>query len=101
MNLKPVTLKGETSEVMLFASTDKISGVQKLLEPPTGSSVGDRVYPEGSSESKPLDRIPPKQWEKVVQLFEVQDGKPCYSKLKLVTKNGNLTVPTCDGSEFH
>lgn len=101
LNLKPATIKGETSEAMLFASTDKVTGQQKLLEPPSGSTVGDRVYLEGNSPSTPLDRVPPKQWEKIVQSFEVQNGHPTYAKMKLITKNGDLTVGTSDGSEFH
>jgi tyrosyl-tRNA synthetase len=100
-NLKPVTLKGEQSEVMLFAATDLQSKVQKLLEPPQGSAIGDRVFLEGNDQGEALDRIPPKQWEKVVSGFLVNNGTPKYHGINLTTKNGVVTVGTCDGSEFH
>lgn len=101
LNLKPVTLKGEQSEVMLFASTEILSKEQKLLVPPEGSVIGDRVFLEGFSEGTPLDRIPPKQWEKVVSGFTVKSNLPLYNGIPLITKAGNVTVPTSDGSEFH
>ena len=39
LNLKPIKLKGEPSEVMLFASTDKITKELSLLCPPEQSEV--------------------------------------------------------------
>jgi methionyl-tRNA synthetase len=44
LNLKPIKLKGEPSEVMLFASTDIQSKNLCLLQPPEGSEVKHKKH---------------------------------------------------------
>eukprot|EP01080_Neovahlkampfia_damariscottae_P009408 gene9408-1616_t len=101
INLKPIKLKGEPSEVMLFASTDINTKELSLLTPPEGSELGDRVILEGAEEEPAVDRITAKQWEKVVPNFSIQNGLPTLSGIPLITKKGKITCSTADGSEFH
>lgn len=52
------------------------------LDPPEGSSPGERVFVEGYESGKPDDRLNPKKkvWEKLQVCFfvNVYNGKPLY-----------------------
>ncbi|KAG9389585.1 methionine--tRNA ligase [Carpediemonas membranifera] len=120
LNLKPAKLAGTLSEAMLLAGS-VVSGetkeIVKVLEPPTGSVVGDRIYvnptgehaeglPEASTVpldlASPMDaRCPPKQWERVVGNLSVKDKKATLCGMEIVTAKGALTADLPDGAEIH
>lgn len=102
LNLKPRTLKGETSNGMLLAASDKDKKIVRVLEPPQNSAAGDRVYLEGEKPSTPAERVSAKAWEKIVALLSVQNGKATFDKIPLVTEKGYVTASGLpDGSEIH
>lgn len=105
-NLKASKLRGKESNAMLLAGDDSATskqGLVKLLAPPQGAEVGDRVYLEGQQPSAdPAACLNHKQWGKVVPEFAVVGGKATYKGQVLVTKDGPLTVPDLpDGSGIH
>ncbi len=107
MNLKPVKLKGEQSDAMLLAGSNAQKQVF-LLDPPSGSQIGDLVYVENKKEQTKFhgtsaeQRCSPKNWEKVVEGLKVLGGKATFLKQNLVTDRGYLTVAQLeDGCEIH
>eukprot|EP00003_Mantamonas_plastica_P003461 TRINITY_DN1274_c0_g1_i1.p1 TRINITY_DN1274_c0_g1~~TRINITY_DN1274_c0_g1_i1.p1 ORF type:complete len:287 (-),score=111.12 TRINITY_DN1274_c0_g1_i1:671-1531(-) len=98
-NLKPLKLRGQDSQAMILASEqtpaegDKIV---KLLSPPAGSNIGDRVFLSTLSPSdNPNKTLSKKHWGKVQPLLKVNDGKISYNggAYNLVTQAGDVT---CD-----
>ncbi|XP_049891436.1 tyrosine--tRNA ligase, cytoplasmic [Epinephelus moara] len=74
-NLKPQKMRGIESQAMLLCAS--IEGEPRRVEPldpPEGSSPGERVFVEGYETGKPDDRLNPKKkvWEKV----QVRSGTP-------------------------
>jgi len=111
LNLKPAKLAGVVSEAMLLAgSAPDASGAMqvKLLEPPKGSELGDRLF-VAEDETKPLDdnilpaadRVNEKQWKKAVTLLKVINGKATYADKVMRTKKGDVAVPLPDNAEIH
>jgi len=105
-NLKATKLRGKESNAMLLAADDSATskkGLIRLLEPPPGASVGDRIYLDSQQPNpNPPASLNHKQWAKVVANFAVIDGKATYKEKALVTKDGPITVPDMvDGSGFH
>jgi hypothetical protein len=106
LNLKPAKLVGEMSNGMLLAASDENTsknGLVRLLVPPEGSEVGDRVFLEGTEIKPPASRINAKNWDRVVKQLSVQDGKATCAKVPLMTNKGYVLVPKeiPDGSEIH
>jgi len=109
-NLPPKKLVGTESKAMLLAGDDGHTtkeGLVKVLDPPNGAVVGDRVYLEGAT--VPVGTVPGavqrinfKQWEKIVADLNVKEGKARYKDKVLVVNNNPITVAQLvDGSTIH
>ncbi|KAK5911487.1 hypothetical protein CgunFtcFv8_005657 [Champsocephalus gunnari] len=103
-NLKPQKMRGIESQAMLLCAS--IEGEPRRVEPldpPEGSSPGDRVFVEGYETGKPDERLNPKKkvWEKVQADLKISDE--CVAQWKdnqLMTKLGQITCKTLKGGNI-
>jgi len=105
-NLKTAKLAGTVSQAMILAgSTKGTEGVEvvKVLDPPTDSNVGDRIYLEGGQASENLPKqLSSKVWEKVAADLQSSRGKATFQGRHLVTSAGVVIAADLpDGSEIH
>uniref|UniRef100_A0A1A8ETX0 Tyrosine--tRNA ligase n=1 Tax=Nothobranchius korthausae TaxID=1143690 RepID=A0A1A8ETX0_9TELE len=103
-NLKPQKMRGIESQAMLLcASSDGEPRRVEPLDPPEGSSPGERVFVEGYESEKPDDRLNPKKkvWEKLQVDLKVSDEFVAQWKdKKLMTKLGQITCKTLRGGSI-
>ncbi|XP_061192418.1 tyrosine--tRNA ligase, cytoplasmic-like [Saccostrea echinata] len=94
-NLKAVKMRGVESQAMLMcASVDEPRAVEPL-DPPQGSTPGDRVVFEGFEEGTPEEELKPKKkvWEKLqVDLRVDGDSIAEWQGHIMKTKLGNVTA---------
>ena len=60
-NLKPASMRGVKSFAMVLCASAKEKGTVEIVDPPAGSSSGDRVYFEGLEDDTPLELLNPKK----------------------------------------
>lgn len=119
-NLKPVTMRGIKSAAMVLAASPRLKegevddhkGPVELVNPPTESKAGDRVYFEGW-EGEPEGQLNPKKkiWEMCQVGFTTTGGKEvafdagAVKELEgkeglglLRTKDGLCSIPTLTGA---
>ncbi|XP_004074451.1 tyrosine--tRNA ligase, cytoplasmic [Oryzias latipes] len=103
-NLKPQKMRGIESQAMLLcASVEGEPRRVEPLDPPEGSSPGERVFVEGYETGKPDDRLNPKKkvWEKLQVDLKVSDQCVAQWKdKKLLTKLGQITCKTLRGANI-
>lgn len=103
-NLKPQKMRGIESQAMLLCST--IEGEPRRVEPldpPEGSSPGERVFIEGYEAGKPDEKLNPKKkvWEKLqVDLKVSEDCVAQWKEYNLMTKLGQITCKTLKGGNI-
>ncbi|XP_051519984.1 tyrosine--tRNA ligase, cytoplasmic-like [Myxocyprinus asiaticus] len=103
-NLKPQKMRGIESQAMLLcASIEGKPRKVEPLDPPEGSSPGDRVYVEGYESGKPDDELKPKKkvFEKLQVDLNISDE--CIAQWKektLMTKLGQITCKTLKGGNI-
>ncbi|XP_028452408.1 tyrosine--tRNA ligase, cytoplasmic isoform X1 [Perca flavescens] len=103
-NLKPQKMRGIESQAMLLCAS--IEGEPRRVEPldpPEGSSPGERVFVEGYETGKPDDKLNPKKkvWEKVQ--VDLKISGECVAQWKdkqLMTKLGQITCKTLKGGNI-
>uniref|UniRef100_A0A4W6FRX5 Tyrosine--tRNA ligase n=1 Tax=Lates calcarifer TaxID=8187 RepID=A0A4W6FRX5_LATCA len=103
-NLKPQKMRGIESQAMLLCAS--IEGEPRRVEPldpPEGSSPGERVFVEGYETGKADDRLNPKKkvWEKLQVDLKISDE--CVAQWKdkqLMTKLGQITCKTLKGGNI-
>ncbi|CAB1442957.1 unnamed protein product [Pleuronectes platessa] len=103
-NLKPQKMRGVESQAMLLCAA--IEGEPRRVEPldpPSGSSPGERVFVEGYETGKADERLNPKKkvWERLQVDLKVSDG--CVAQWKdnqLMTKLGQITCKTLKGGNI-
>lgn len=103
-NLKPQKMRGVESQAMLLCAS--IEGEPRRVEPldpPEGSSPGERVFVEGFEEGKPDDKLNPKKkvWEKLQ--VDLKVSGECVAQWKdksLMTKLGQITCKTLKGGNI-
>ncbi|XP_061838309.2 tyrosine--tRNA ligase, cytoplasmic isoform X1 [Nerophis lumbriciformis] len=103
-NLKPQKMRGIESQAMLLCAS--IEGEPRRVEPldpPQGSSPGERVFVEGYEAGKPEDRLNPKKkvWEKLQ--VDLKISEECAAQWKdktLMTKLGRITCKTLKGGNI-
>ncbi|XP_026202630.1 tyrosine--tRNA ligase, cytoplasmic [Anabas testudineus] len=103
-NLKPQKMRGIESQAMLLcASVEGDPRRVEPLDPPEGSSPGERVFVEGYETGKPDERLNPKKkvWEKLQVDLNISDE--CVAQWKdkqLMTKLGQITCKTLKGGNI-
>ncbi|XP_053718744.1 tyrosine--tRNA ligase, cytoplasmic isoform X2 [Synchiropus splendidus] len=103
-NLKPQKMRGIESQAMLLCAS--IEGEPRRVEPldpPEGSSPGERVFVEGYEAGQADDKLNPKKkvWEKLQVDLNISDN--CVAQWKeqrLVTKLGQITCKTLKGGNI-
>ncbi|XP_061616981.1 tyrosine--tRNA ligase, cytoplasmic [Phyllopteryx taeniolatus] len=103
-NLKPQKMRGIESQAMLLCAS--IEGEPRRVEPldpPEGSSPGDRAFVEGYEAGKPDERLNPKKkvWEKLQ--VDLKISEECAAQWKdnlLMTKLGQITCKTLKGGNI-
>ncbi|XP_061521494.1 tyrosine--tRNA ligase, cytoplasmic [Phycodurus eques] len=103
-NLKPQKMRGIESQAMLLCAS--IEGEPRRVEPldpPEGSSPGDRAFVEGYEAGKPDERLNPKKkvWEKLQ--VDLKISEECAAQWKdnlLKTKLGQITCKTLKGGNI-
>ncbi|KAK0138792.1 Tyrosine--tRNA ligase, cytoplasmic [Merluccius polli] len=103
-NMKPQKMRGIESQAMLLCAA--IEGEPRRVEPldpPEGSSPGDRVFVEGCETGKPDDKLNPKKkvWEKLQ--VDLKVSGECVAQWKdqhLMTKLGQVTCKTLKGGNI-
>lgn len=94
-NLKAVKMRGVVSQAMLMcASVDDPRAVEPL-DPPQGSTPGDRVMFEGHEQGKPEEELKPKKkiWEKLQVDLRVNEKSIAeWQGNVMKTKLGNVTA---------
>ncbi|KAM6959313.1 tyrosine--tRNA ligase, cytoplasmic [Aplochiton taeniatus] len=103
-NLKAQKMRGIESQAMLLCAS--IEGEPRRVEPldpPEGSSPGERVFIEGYEEGKPEEKLNPKKkvWEKLQ--VDLQVSGDCIAQWKdkpLLTKLGQITCKTLKGGNI-
>uniref|UniRef100_A0A7N8WQ22 Tyrosine--tRNA ligase n=1 Tax=Mastacembelus armatus TaxID=205130 RepID=A0A7N8WQ22_9TELE len=102
--LEKIDMRGIESQAMLLcASIEGDPRRVEPLDPPEGSSAGDRVFVEGYESGKPDDRLNPKKkvWEKLQVDLKISDE--CVAQWKdkqLMTKLGQITCKTLKGGNI-
>ncbi|KAF3833659.1 hypothetical protein F7725_024863 [Dissostichus mawsoni] len=97
-NLKPQKMRGIESQAMLLCAS--IEGEPRRVEPldpPEGSSPGDRVFVEGYETGKPDERLNPKK------KADLKISDECVAQWKdnqLMTKLGQITCKTLKGGNI-
>ncbi|XP_047239536.1 tyrosine--tRNA ligase, cytoplasmic [Girardinichthys multiradiatus] len=103
-NLKPQKMRGIESQAMLLcASVEGEPRKVEPLDPPEGSSPGERVFVEGYESEKPDEKLNPKKkvWEKLQVDLKISDGCVAQWKdKKLLTKLGHITCKTLKGGNI-
>ncbi|KAM9824302.1 tyrosine--tRNA ligase, cytoplasmic [Neosynchiropus ocellatus] len=103
-NLKPQKMRGIESQAMLLCAS--IEGEQRRVEPldpPEGSSPGERVFVEGYEAGQADDKLNPKKkvWEKLqVDLKISDDCVAQWKEQRLLTKLGQVTCKTLKGGNI-
>ncbi|KAF0047675.1 hypothetical protein F2P81_001308 [Scophthalmus maximus] len=103
-NLKPQKMRGIESQAMLLCAS--IEGEPRRVEPldpPDGSSPGDRVFVEGYEAGKADDRLNSKKkvWEKLqVDLMISDECVAQWTDKQLMTKLGQITCKTLKGGNI-
>ncbi|KAJ8273091.1 hypothetical protein GJAV_G00097300 [Gymnothorax javanicus] len=103
-NLKPQKMRGVESQAMLLCAS--VEGDPKMVEPldpPEGSSPGERVFFEGYETGKPDDELKPKK--KVFEKLQVdmKISNECVAQWKerdLMTKLGQVTCKSLKGGNI-
>ncbi|KAF9354096.1 G4 quadruplex nucleic acid binding protein, partial [Mortierella sp. NVP85] len=106
-NLKPAAMRGVKSFAMVLAATDD-TGKLELVEPPKGSSPGDKCYFGNWKDEKPDDVMNPKKkiWETVQPgLHTTADCRAAWKSDEgevhvLRTERGECTVPSVVGAKI-
>uniref|UniRef100_A0A669B879 Tyrosine--tRNA ligase n=1 Tax=Oreochromis niloticus TaxID=8128 RepID=A0A669B879_ORENI len=102
--LEKIDMRGIESQAMLLcASIEGEPRKVEPLDPPEGSSPGDRVFVEGYESGKPDDRLNPKKkvWEKLQVDLKISDE--CVAQWKdkqLMTTLGQITCKTLKGGNI-
>ncbi|XP_030644899.1 tyrosine--tRNA ligase, cytoplasmic [Chanos chanos] len=103
-NLKPQKMRGIESQAMLLcASVEGEPRKVEPLDPPEGSSPGERVFIEGYESGKPDDELKPKKkvFEKIQVDLKISDELVAQWKEKnLMTKLGQITCKTLKGGNI-
>uniref|UniRef100_A0A4W6FRV0 Tyrosine--tRNA ligase n=1 Tax=Lates calcarifer TaxID=8187 RepID=A0A4W6FRV0_LATCA len=102
--LEKIDMRGIESQAMLLCAS--IEGEPRRVEPldpPEGSSPGERVFVEGYETGKADDRLNPKKkvWEKLQVDLKISDE--CVAQWKdkqLMTKLGQITCKTLKGGNI-
>ncbi|XP_028819300.1 tyrosine--tRNA ligase, cytoplasmic isoform X1 [Denticeps clupeoides] len=103
-NLKPQKMRGLESQAMLLcASVDGDPRRVEPLDPPEGSSPGERVFLEGYESGKPDDELKPKKkvFEKLQADMKISGE--CVAQWKerdMMTKLGQVTCKTLKGGNI-
>ncbi|XP_029022097.1 tyrosine--tRNA ligase, cytoplasmic [Betta splendens] len=103
-NLKPQKMRGIESQAMLLcASIEGDPRRVEPLDPPEGSSPGERVFVDGYETGKADERLNPKKkvWEKLQVDLTISDE--CVAQWKdkrLMTKLGQITCKTLKGGNI-
>ncbi|KAG9355635.1 hypothetical protein JZ751_000473 [Albula glossodonta] len=103
-NLKPQKMRGVESQAMLLcASVEGEPRRVEPLDPPEGSSPGERVFIEGYEAGKPDDELKPKK--KVFEKLQVdmKISGECvaqWNEKYLMTKLGQVTCKTLKGGNI-
>lgn len=103
-NLKPQKMRGiESQGMLLCASIEGEPRRVEPLDPPEGSSPGDRVFVEGHETGKADNKLNPKKkvWEKLQVDLKISDE--CVAQWKdqqLMTKLGKITCKTLKGGNI-
>ncbi|XP_057683741.1 tyrosine--tRNA ligase, cytoplasmic-like [Corythoichthys intestinalis] len=103
-NLKPQKMRGIESQAMLLcASIEGDPRRVEPLDPPEGSSPGDRVFVEGHEAGKPDEKLNPKKkvWEKLQ--VDLKISEECTAQWKdnlLMTKLGQITCKSLKGGNI-
>lgn len=101
LNLKPRALKGIMSEAMILAGNNEDGSKVSLLQPASGSKVGDALTLEGVT-SKPVPTCNANAWKRIVGEFKVANGKAQVASKDLASSSGAVTVAELpDGSSIH
>lgn len=103
-NLKAQKMRGIESQAMLLCAS--IEGEPRRVEPldpPEGSSAGERVFIEGYETGKPEENLNPKKkvWEKLQ--VDLKVSGECIAQWKdkpLQTKLGQITCKTLKGGNI-
>eukprot|EP01116_Phalansterium_solitarium_P002702 TRINITY_DN1289_c0_g1_i1.p2 TRINITY_DN1289_c0_g1~~TRINITY_DN1289_c0_g1_i1.p2 ORF type:complete len:251 (-),score=104.89 TRINITY_DN1289_c0_g1_i1:41-793(-) len=102
LNLKPRKLKGVESQAMILAGDDAASNLVRILTPPEGSDVGDRVFLQGQSAAVGKKEMGSTAWTNVVAALKVKSGVAAFNDINLVTSKGNVSVADLpEGSGIH
>uniref|UniRef100_A0A8D3C1C3 Tyrosine--tRNA ligase n=1 Tax=Scophthalmus maximus TaxID=52904 RepID=A0A8D3C1C3_SCOMX len=102
--VKKIDMRGIESQAMLLCAS--IEGEPRRVEPldpPDGSSPGDRVFVEGYEAGKADDRLNPKKkvWEKLqVDLMISDECVAQWTDKQLMTKLGQITCKTLKGGNI-
>uniref|UniRef100_A0A7N6AVT6 Tyrosine--tRNA ligase n=1 Tax=Anabas testudineus TaxID=64144 RepID=A0A7N6AVT6_ANATE len=102
--LEKIDMRGIESQAMLLcASVEGDPRRVEPLDPPEGSSPGERVFVEGYETGKPDERLNPKKkvWEKLQVDLNISDE--CVAQWKdkqLMTKLGQITCKTLKGGNI-
>ncbi|KAL0226647.1 hypothetical protein P9112_013971 [Eukaryota sp. TZLM1-RC] len=97
-NLKPSKMVGQLSEVMVLAGTGSNEAV-RLVEPPSGASIGSRVGLEGHEQLPEPNKVcNSKTWNKIVPNLSVHEGVATFSGKKLVVGGHSCTCDLPNGS---
>ncbi|XP_031442226.1 tyrosine--tRNA ligase, cytoplasmic isoform X2 [Clupea harengus] len=103
-NLKPQKMRGIESQAMLLcASVEGEPRRVEPLDPPEGSSPGERVFVEGYESGAPEDELKPKKkmFEKIQ--VDLKISGTCVAQWKekdLMTKLGQITCRTLKGGNI-
>ncbi|TBU62338.1 hypothetical protein BD310DRAFT_811399 [Dichomitus squalens] len=110
-NLKPANMRGVKSFAMVLCATHKDgkdAGIE-LVQPPSGSKVGDRVYFEGFEDKEPLSQLNPKKkiFETIQPGFTTLETREAAwvdpetkSVHKIRTKDGVCVAPNFVGASL-
>lgn len=98
-NLKPANMRGIRSQAMVLAATSPDGKTVELVQPPPGSTVGERVFVEGFvGQPDEVLNSKKKVWETVQpELMTDGDFRACWRGLPLQTGSGVCKVQTITG----
>ena len=98
-NLKPSKMRGVRSEAMLLAAERKMTMADqeqiqvKLVKPPTGSSIGERLYFQGFKSDESPSKLKTNSWQEIQKclktnskgeaFYQFEDAEPCYLQNEL------------------
>ncbi|XP_038613541.1 tyrosine--tRNA ligase, cytoplasmic [Tachyglossus aculeatus] len=103
-NLKPQKMRGVESQGMLLcASTDGENRRVEPLDPPPGSSPGERVFVEGYENGQPDDELKPKKkvFEKLQADFKIsEDCVAQWKQTNFITKLGCVSCRSLKGGSI-